>query len=219
MPALAHRLNRYASPRKHRGYRRVVRRSSWGRSLYNYFRDYDPQVGRYAESDPIGLRGGSYSTYAYVGGKPVSNRDATGRLPDPLEVIAGAIAGGIGGYVADGPRGAAIGAIAGAVVAVVTPLESESAGAASAAFLRDRFIRGVTENVVGQALGQADCGKVPTLFTIDWFQAAASGAGGASAETWAAAWGGVAPFTAQAFGALAGGAAEYDYATYLGSSF
>jgi RHS repeat-associated protein len=186
---------------------------------YNYFRDYDPQLGRYAESDPIGLRGGSYSTYAYVGGKPVSNRDATGRLPDPLEVIAGAIAGGIGGYVADGPRGAAIGAIAGAVVAVVTPLESESAGAASAAFLRDRFIRGVTENVVGQALGQADCGKVPTLFTIDWFQAAASGAGGASAETWAAAWGGVAPFTAQAFGALAGGAAEYDYATYLGSSF
>ncbi|GMU74801.1 MAG: hypothetical protein AMXMBFR45_02920 [Gammaproteobacteria bacterium] len=34
---------------------------------YNYYRDYDPQVGRYVESDPIGLEGG-LNPYTYVGG-------------------------------------------------------------------------------------------------------------------------------------------------------
>ena len=28
----------------------------------NYFRDYDPATGRFSESDPVGLAGGSYST-------------------------------------------------------------------------------------------------------------------------------------------------------------
>ncbi|WP_411828650.1 RHS repeat-associated core domain-containing protein [Metapseudomonas otitidis] len=44
---------------------------------YNYFRDYDPQTGRYVESDPIGLDGG-LNTYGYVEGNPLSYFDTFG---------------------------------------------------------------------------------------------------------------------------------------------
>jgi RHS repeat-associated protein len=49
---------------------------------YNYARGYDSAIGRYVESDPIGLNGGSYSTYAYVRGNPVKGVDPLGL--DPL---------------------------------------------------------------------------------------------------------------------------------------
>ncbi|MGH8201638.1 MAG: RHS repeat-associated core domain-containing protein [Steroidobacteraceae bacterium] len=53
----------------------------WGSTFQNDHRDYDPAVGRYVESDPIGLAGGSYSTYAYAFSNPLSNIDQTGEAP------------------------------------------------------------------------------------------------------------------------------------------
>jgi RHS repeat-associated protein len=54
-------------------------------SSYNYFRDYDPAIGRYLQSDPIGLDGG-INTYAYVGSRPLEYVDPYGLVTLTLKI-------------------------------------------------------------------------------------------------------------------------------------
>ena len=57
---------------------------------YNYARDFDPQVGRYVEPDPIGLDGG-INVYSYAVANPISFSDRSGlidpykHLPRPIQ--------------------------------------------------------------------------------------------------------------------------------------
>ena len=47
---------------------------------YNYFRDYNPSLGRYIQADPIGIRKGENHIYAYASSSPLRRVDPQGLL-------------------------------------------------------------------------------------------------------------------------------------------
>ncbi len=72
-------------------------------SWYNVNRDYDPVVGRYLQSDPLGPRAG-VNPYTYVGNNPLIWSDPTGR-----NAVLTTELGAEGGFVICGPACAVIG--------------------------------------------------------------------------------------------------------------
>ena len=82
---------------------------------YNYFRDYDPTIGRYIQSDPIGL-GDGVNVYGYVHSSPMNYYDPNGETAIHLGRGALWVGGRIGAGINAGIRVASGGRTLGTII-------------------------------------------------------------------------------------------------------
>ena len=130
---------------------------------YNYFRTYDPEVGRYTQSGPIGL-GGGVNTYGYAYQSPLIYTDPTGELG-----LVGAAIGGVTGAVSGFVGAIATGAnySEAAVAAGVGAVGGSLSGFFGGASIGLTTAVSVYANLVGQGIGHSmstDC----SVADIDW---------------------------------------------------
>ena len=121
---------------------------------YNVMRDYDPVLGRYVQSDPIGLVAG-LNTYVYAGGRPLVLVDRDGQF-GILGIGLGAVIGGVSSFAGalaqgaslgdaaiSGLTGAAIGGIGGALGGITLGLGRSAAAGAGFGFGGDSASQGI----------------------------------------------------------------------------
>ncbi len=99
---------------------------------YNYRRDYNPLIGRYLQSDPIGLDGG-LNIYEYAAQNPLVVIDPTGLSMDC--VLRWTAAGAMGGAVAGVAAGATTAGVAMPATVPAMALAGAGAGAAAGAIV------------------------------------------------------------------------------------
>jgi len=61
---------------------------------YNFFRDYNPAIGRYVEADPIGIERGKNHLYGFTDNNPVNRIDPEGKwwqIPATVVVVGGGL--------------------------------------------------------------------------------------------------------------------------------
>lgn len=121
---------------------------------YMQARYYDPLIGRFLSIDPVGFSVGQpqmFNRFSYTFNDPVNLTDPTGECPWCLGALYGAIAGGVGAYIAsDGDfRSVAYGALAGGAIGAINPLAAQAVGSAIGASATSTAVVATT----GAALG------------------------------------------------------------------
>jgi RHS repeat-associated protein len=147
---------------------------------YNGFRDYMPALGRYSESDVIGLRG-DINTYRYAGGDPQRNVDRFGLCVEDLcigEIIVGRIL--IAESASAGPvLDALFTRLVAATYSAITTTETGAAATAATYVTVNDFVHQdvipeidtlITDAQLANAYGVQLLGEIYNLFHGDEFQ-------------------------------------------------